>query len=64
LIKGSYFVYCLAADLLKVQYPNFFTQVPPDIYQWLYAYLHKQDIAAFPCIPSVTLRLEHVIMVV
>jgi len=56
-------VLCVSEDLLKVQYPHFFTQAPPNIYLWLYNYLCKQQCAAFPCIPSVTLRLERVIMV-
>jgi len=56
-------LHCFVDDLLKMQYPHFFTEAPPDIYHWLYSFLHKQDYAAFPCIPSVTLRLEHVVMV-
>jgi len=46
-----------------MQYPQFFSQEPPDIYHWLYRYLRKEECTAFPCIPSVTLRLEHVIKV-
>ena len=60
---NNWSVLCVSEDLLKVQYPHFFTQAPPNIYLWLYNYLCKQQCAAFPCIPSVTLRLERVIMV-
>lgn len=48
---------------MKMQYPHFFSQEPPDVYRWLYRYLCKEECSAFPCIPSVTLLLEHVIMV-
>jgi len=57
------FVYYFAEDLVKMQYPHFFSQEPPNIYHWLYRYLRKEECTPFPCIPSVTLRLENVIMV-
>jgi len=57
------FVCHFAEDLVKMQYPHFFSREPPDIYHWLYRYLCKEECSAFPSIPSVTPRLEHVIMV-
>ena len=49
--------------LQQMQYPNFLLKEPPDIHQWLYSFLKKQDFQQFPFLPGVSLRTLNVIAV-